>query len=266
MYNINSMWDVLYRYPMDSLLLLFTVISMGYFAYKATKRARIIYGLFTVFSILFIFNPICFRIVGRFGLMDVYYRFFWAGPMIPMIAVFMVKLIQKCDSSYAKIGIVSVFVICVIMGRTAERIELHLSSDDNIYGFRDDIIEISDMLENDTDKSEPTVLTDDYVFTKLRCYNADIVYKVPRQYYLSNQRSEDGYYQEDGTYNPALVRFEQLGEMPEEDVMREILKEYGFDYIIIKCEYGAREYLEKFNYTLLGTTDLYDVYKLETEG
>ena len=121
------------------------------------------------------------------------------------------------------------------------------------------------MIENDTDKDAPSVLTDDYVFTRLRCYNADIVYKVSRAYYLKGLTDIEGFYEEDGTGNPALVRMEQLGEQADEAVMKDILHAYEFDYIIIKSEYNMEEYMGKFNYVLMGQTDIYDIYKVGTE-
>jgi|GEM_PF-4541879 len=83
---------------------------------------------------------------------------------------------------------------------------------------------------------------------------------------LSTVQSEQGYYTEDGTGNPALVRMEQLGEQTDEETMRAILAELQVDYIIIKSEFDMGGYLNKFNYVLLGTTDIYEVYKVGTEG
>lgn len=265
MNNSLSVQNVFLRYPADSLMYLLALIAMMYFLWVGSRRRMKVYGLTCVFAVLFIFNPVCFKIVGYFSLDNVYYRFLWGLPIVLIIATFVVKLIRSSDSICAKAAILCLFAICVIMGRTEERIGIHLSDEDNIYGFRDDIIELSDMIENDTDKDAPSVLTDDYVFTRLRCYNADIVYKVSRAYYLKGLTDIEGFYEEDGTGNPALVRMEQLGEQADVAVMKDILLSYEFDYIIIKSEYNMEEYMGKFNYVLMGQTDIYDIYKVGTE-
>lgn len=261
-----SVQNVFLRYPADCLMYLLALVAVIYILCGASKRRIKVYGLIGIFAVIFIFNPICFKIVERFYLGETYYRFLWAIPIVPVIAVFVVRLVQGSRNRHEKIAILFMFALCVIMGRTEERIGIHLSDDDNIYGFRDDIVELSDMIKNDTDKDAPSVLTDDYVFTRLRCYNADIVYKVARAYYLKGLTDIERFYDEDGTGNPALVRMEQLGEKMDDAVMREILNEYGFDYIIVKSEYDMGEYMGRFNYVLLGQTELYDIYKLGTEG
>ena len=266
MNNSLSVQNVFLRYPADSLMYLLAFIAVMYFLWVGSKRRMKVYGLICVFAVLFIFNPVCFKIVRYFRLDDVYYRFQWGLPIVLIMAAFVVKLVRNSESICVKTAILCLFAICVIMGRTEERIGIHLSDEDNIYGFRDDIIELSDMIESDTDKEAPSVLTDDYVFTRLRCYNADIVYKVSRVYYLKGLTDIEGFYEEDGTGNPALVRMEQLGERADEAVMGEILLAYGFDYIIIKSEYDMEDYLGGFDYVLLGRTDIYDIYKQGTEG
>lgn len=265
MNNSLSVQNVFLRYPADSLMYLLVLVAIIYFLWRVSKRRIMVYGLLCVFAVLFIFNPVCFRIVGYFGLGETYYRFLWGLPIVLIMAAFIAKLIRNSDNMCVKVAILALFAICVIMGRTEERIGIHLSDEDNIYGFRDDIIELSDMIENDTDKDAPSVLTDDYVFTRLRCYNADIVYKVSRAYYLKGLTDIEGFYEEDGTGNPALVRMEQLGEQADEAVMKDILLAYEFDYIIIKSEYNMEEYMGKFNYVLMGQTDIYDIYKVGTE-
>lgn len=266
MYGVNSVQDILFRYPADCLMYLFSLIAIMYFFYKASLMRRATYGLLCLFAILFIFNPFCFNIVSYFKLRDTYYRFIWAIPLMFIVAAFLVQMVKTCSNKYARLAILLIFAICVISGRTFDEVGRHMSDDNNIYGFRDDIIGISDIIETDAVESEPTVLTDEYVFSRLRCYNANIVYKVSRGYYLNDRRSEQGYYTEDGTGNPALVRMEQLGEKTDEETMRAILEELNVDYIIIKSEFDMGEYLNKFNYVLLGTTDIYEVYKVGTEG
>lgn len=266
MYGVNSVQDILFRYPADCLMYLFSLIAIMFFLYKASPRGRAVYGLLCFFAVLFIFNPVCFNIVSYFNLRDTYYRFIWAIPLMFMVAVFLVKMVKTCSDRFVKLAIIFIFFVCVISGRTFDEVGRHLSDKDNIYGFRDDIIDISNIIEADAEKSEPTVLTDEYVFSRLRCYNANIVYKVSREYYLNDRRGEQGYYTEDGTGNPALVRMEQLGEQTDEETMRAILAELQVDYIIIKSEFDMGGYLNKFNYVLLGTTDIYEVYKVGTEG
>ena len=261
----TSVLNVFFRYPSDCLMYLFAVMAMICLMYRSSKKRRELYLLLTAFSILLIFNPICFKIVGYFGLAETYYRFLWAVPITFIITAFIVYLVKESYNRCAKLAILFTISVCIMLGRTGDYIGAHMSSENNIYGFRDDIIEISDIIEADACRKEPTVLTDEYVFSRLRCYNANIVYRVPRNYYLNDRIGENGYYTEDGTGNPALVRMEQLGERTDEETMGAILEELNVDYIIIKSEFDMGEYLNKFNYVLLGTTDIYEVYKSGTE-
>ena len=118
------------------------------------KRPVLGYFACLVFTV---FNPLLVTpIIGALGLDDEYYRLIWLLPFTILIAWMAVDLIGRCKQWWSR-SILTIFFVVALALPGKSILAKGLSMAENIYKVPNELIEICEIIHEDSEKEEPKV-------------------------------------------------------------------------------------------------------------
>lgn len=270
---VGNIWNVITTYYISSpIWLMLTVLAIIYIIYtsKRTTRRRII--MCSLFAILIILNEGSYRVLTRIFDAASYYRFLWVMPYIMIVAVALLRCLQRLWNKKEKV--VAILLVVSLVGT------LYMSQGDyfrrmkdnmpqNKYLVANDMLQLRDVLQSEKDQgktsAEPVlacpqmvmlqyqtidarcqVLTDRNLYLTVRGYGEDLTQK--------DQRTQDAY---------LLSTICEDGETPDVQTVREIMERQGVNYLIVNSNAELSDYMENLGCVWAGQTDTYTVYRYD---
>lgn len=242
----------LYVFVLCAAILLLMNLSKGY------RRAAI---FAMVVFVLFIFNPISYRILlDKFGLYKTYYRFLWMIPTVPLLAYLFYETV--CTVKDAKGRVLLVIMTCLAVFATNIRPE-NMQLPSNVYQISDDVVDICNQLENLIGKRGETmanIVTDPNISNVVRQYDAHVCLKATVRW---TNTIDLGLYSEDALSLMSMLTYDR-NDMPIDAVGR-IIENYQIDYLVPpKVNVNFIGYMQQLGWNVVGETEGYYILANET--
>lgn len=236
--------------------LCFLVALVFCFFWMKDKRKK----LFTV-SILgcaMIINPIVYRLIGTSFMSGVYWRLFWALPIVIVVAAVLTELTGRISKDWVRF--VTAIVLCLTIAAFGERVINRgtYTLPENDYQIPQAAIDVSDIvLEANEDVTAMIIVPDELV-----CYIRQYTGKIS----LAYGRNIWGFIN-----NPTDWQFGLYDLMNAEEIDYRTLRDdayaCGCSYIVFNAtQRELPENMGEYGYTFVGQTEPYVVYSLEEAG
>ena len=184
MQGIETFIDALSLYVTNNVLVIVFFVAVLYILKKSNQKQRKYLIAIAVTAIVFVFNGITFALVKRMGEDTTYYRFFWICPVVLASAYLMVELLfEKAVSQMQRAGLLVVFGV-MIFGNYGQSFQGWTNLPSNVYQIEDDIVQLGDLIDEQTDGERTFLLANDYISSHIREYNANIIINPDGKYYL----------------------------------------------------------------------------------
>lgn len=211
-------------------------------------------------SILFVFNDLSMKLVGKITGEGTYYRFIWALPILPLIAWAGTKVVMEREKRWEK-AVVFGLLFCLFWGGKSSFItEGSIRIPENPYNLSGDVIQVCDIIAEDKDKERPVVIFDYGCQLEARLYDPSLVWGISRRAYQFHNDAEG--YEHAGKYKTekALIHAANFGVKSEPERLAKALKKKKVDYIVTLTAYEMDDYLEGAGYKLKARSEMRSVY------
>lgn len=218
--------------------------------------------------LLTIFNPIVPVVMNHiFDVNKEYYRFFWIAPIVIIIAFGAVKVVLLQKGALKYIVSIALIVLIVATGRFVYA-QGYIKSP-NIYKMPDEIIEISEMIHNDSKGEYPRAIFEYDYEMSIRQYDPKILLTIGRDEYInaiSGYVTLDDVYSDENHYNKVLYVVALHTPIDEEDFIKG-LTETNTRYVVVTTDERVMcPYLEHAGLRLVGSTQNHSVYCYDSEA
>lgn len=237
---------------------LFLVALIGLVWYSGRKKqTAIVWAI--IFSVLCVFNNLSMKILAKFTSDQTFYRFFWAVPILFVIAFVVVKALEESKGILAK-GAIVVLVMAIFMNMgpgfaTRERF-VYSGSMEKIPG---DVKQIGEIIEANKMSERPVCLMDLSTQLMIRVENPKVVWAVGR-----NKRryfEENGYGTGKYKYVENMLRVVDSGEKIRPRKFKRALKRKNVEFVVVSKGFEMEEYMQRVGLNLVGESDSYLVYQ-----
>lgn len=246
-YGKMFIWENLRRYLIDSPVLLimmavYVALVIG-FAVKGTKRERAFFVWPGVVWLLTVFNPlIAIPMINLFHVDERFYRYFWLLPLPFLLGYMLIRAMERCGKKGKIAIIVAVLALCIV-GR--QYVRPYLGMTHNIYKVSEDIMEMSEAMQKDSDQKDKVALYDTHFFYEMRTYDASVrpyVGRYEMEDMMASMPTDEMINEAVNSRNfHELIKYEYFGgyELPQE-LMQEALQTEELDYIILSKDKTAQ--------------------------
>lgn len=255
----QNVYEVIKLYQGDSALWVLFLIAYIYIFInqKHINRSRGI--LLAGLSVILVFNPVFYSITGAFTGTEVYYRFIWAVPVLYVIAKAVIDLMYRIRDKATRVVVGLILILMMFMGRSTTPGLTNITTYGNIYNIPDEVIEVAEIITEDTTKENPVIIADTDIMVSIRCYDPRFVWGISRKMY--QQAVLGNWYTEDETaLHMLLLRVAILGAQEDVELVKRILAVKTVDYMIMRHEYASDDYMKQIGYVEIGKTETRTIY------
>ena len=178
--GIKYLYECLKRFNGSTgyLLLFFLLCIFLYF--KGNENEKKIFIPLAVIMAVTVYNPIFPVIIAKFtDVSNEYYRFFWITPVIVLVPYMITKFILYINSKlYIVLGIVIILFCSSFVYKDGFKVA------ENIYKVPDELIEISEIIHEDSEDEYPKAFMDYEYNMMMRQYDPKILLTIDREDYL----------------------------------------------------------------------------------
>lgn len=233
-------------YPIVLVLLIFFLVKRKNILAKKLVVSCVIYLLFI---------PIVYMVCSRVDLASVTYRLLWVFPLSIIVAVLAVDIIEKSERK--KIALCLVILIeMLLLGNVALYADAW-KVPDNLYLLDDEIVQIGNLIENDSG-GEMTIVVGELDFMgQIRQYSPRVCWGYTNRKYMMNA---DESHTENASYRIAGAI--QNHYYPDGMSVIGDLEELAVDYIIIYRDNPFQNHLPEESYEIVGNTENYRVLRM----
>ena len=237
---------------------LFLASLIGLLWYQGRKKQTgVIFVLF--FSVVLVFNDFSMKILQKFTSAQTFYRFFWAVPVLMVIAFVVVKAVEESEGILIKAGIV-VLVMAVFINlgpgfATKERL-VYSGTMEKIPG---DVKQIGVIIEENKVSERTVCLMDLSTQLMIRVENPKVVWAVGRN--VRRYFEENGY--GTGKYRVAerMLKVVDNGKKVRVRKFRKALKKKNVEFVVVSKSFAMEKYMQRVGLDFVGESDSYQVYQ-----
>ena len=182
--GIGYMLKCLNLYTSGTGFFVMYVLAVLYILVKGDERERKLFLPQAAALLITVYNPVVPVIIDKvFDVSSEYYRLFWIAPVVILVPYAAVKLISEAEKGGAKVALAALVAVLFIAGGNFVYAK-GLDVAGNIYKIPDELIEISDIIHNDSD-TEYTRAFFEYDYNmEIRQYDPKILLCIDREDYL----------------------------------------------------------------------------------
>ncbi|HOO28312.1 MAG TPA: hypothetical protein PLU43_07590 [Lachnospiraceae bacterium] len=251
-------------YSENCIYFLLYIAAIAVIVLKGTKKEKQIFVPGAVLLLLTVYNPAAPVVLDKiFDVNSEYYRFFWIAPIIVLLPYMAAKLIMSGENKGQKAVIALLLAaICVLGGNFLY--ENGYVSAANQYKMPEEMIQISELIHEDTAVEYPKAFLEYEYNMQMRQYDPKMLLTIDREDYLyavSSPSYTDEMIADDK--NPqfrllaALVRYQQV----DSDAFLAALDATGTEYVVLSADNPMAVYLKKAGLTVIGSTATHTIYK-----
>ena len=242
------------------------LLAVIYILKTEQGNKKYILGYMPIVALLTVFNPLIVgKIVEKLGLASRYYRFYWILPIALTLSIVLIDMICKSKKVTDKLMIAFLAILLINLAGVKFQYE-HDDRRDNVYKISDEVIEVSNIIHDYTDKEQITAYYGLNLMMELRTYDASIVTPVGRfqwdfmdEEYISNTSNEEGYGDLYGNFDVLKV-MTYVGAEYSPQIVHDAFEEYNIECFIRDKAMFSNEYIESLGFIKIGETESYEVY------
>ena len=230
-----------------------------------SSRRRRRYLLFAVLIfILFVYNNLTRKLLGRFVSTDVFYRFLWLAPLTVVIASAVTMLVRKAERPALRAAIVGAAVVLFILSGPNYISKETLKLPDNRYLLADDVLVISDAIGTDSaDSGRYRAVMSDLLTRQMRCYDASYETVVRREDFRAMAKVD---WSGELTDRQRLLGLAELGRAEDPALMMDSLQAENASYVVLNKSWELDTYMAQCGCRAIASSDNYTVYRVELPG
>ena len=262
MYGIEGIVQTIREYAGESAFLpVFFICLAACFCSAGEKGKKRIASLFCL-SVVFVFNNLAMKVLGKFADTSTYYRFLWAVPLFLVIGHAVTKAVAGQKRLWQK-AFVAALALIVFFGWKGGGFftEGSLRVWENEYDISGELMGAYRLIEGDAKEESPVVIFDMEAQMASRIYNPSIRWGISRNAYVKYNDAE-GYKNVEKRYRPekALIHAVNFGMQTESGRLGKALRKKKVDYIVTFTAFGMDAYFDGLGYGLIGESGSRSVY------
>lgn len=258
------------------LSLLLYIISLIVLLIIGKKKSREIFVFPIIIAIFTVFNPLIMSVIaGKIGLAARLKRIYFILPVAILIAYMAVSFVNKFKSKkawgIAAAGCTVFLAVILIISNTTVSTSIFGNIADNYSKMDKLVVEMDNMIHENTDSETAKVLYTDSDFFEMHTYDPTINWESSRYYILDwqidiaeGETYEDAINRclESGDRRGALTFIGYTGFTPDIDLYREALDSEQVDFIIINEESNLRDFYDENGFKMIGQSGSFLLYKV----
>lgn len=225
---------------------LFLISLIFLFFKEKNKTNRLIFIYVPVATLLIYFCPLWAWVVYRMIGEDLYWRFLWLLPVVPVVAYAAVKMVQLLDRKIQPFAGTVAALIVILSGSLIYR-SSHVTWAENLYHIPQEVIAVCDLIEPEEGKVKAAFPYE--MFQYVRQYSAKIEMPYGREYILFDwaDRSDLFYALSEDVLNPEKVA--------------SLARTEGCTYLVFAADKPIDGRLEDYGFVKYATEGDYCIYR-----
>ena len=232
---------------------------------KGQKRDRELFLPGAVVLLLTVFNPLVPLVLDKiFDVASEYYRLFWIAPVIILVPYVSVSLLSDMKDRAVRMCAGAVIILMFVFGGNfvyANGIDVAK----NIYKMPEELIEISEMIHNDSKSTYAKAFFEYEYNMEIRQYDPKILLTIDREEYLyamNYSYTDEMLADEDVPTNrilALLVRNQRI----DPDVFTDALERTKTQYVVLTKGHPQAAFIKKAGLYEIGDTATHTVYRYD---
>ena len=239
------------------------LIVLAYYFWKSDSDYRKRLVLIVLLSCGLVFNNLSLRAVGSVIGLTLYYRFFWAVPILIIISKGLVDaLFWKSKKSYKVIIIVLVICTSFLVGSMPIVGRDHFRLPGNAYQVSGHVMDAAHIMNDVKNSERPVIIGSVEIMQRIKQYDGSFVWGIGREPYREIYRRG---YDAPGldTSNHTIIRAVELGILDDNvlSAFQEIIDRRGVEFIVTFTEFSLEGKMKYLGFYPVGHTGLYTVFQ-----
>lgn len=260
MYGVEGIQQIFKTYAGETVFLQAFLICLiyGFCSGRESGRKRVL--LMFLLSVLFVFNNLSIKLLGKVTDPATFYRFIWAVPILPLIAWAGVKAVYSREKRWERAAVLGLMFCVFWSGRSSFVTEGTIRVPENVYNIPEDVIQVCQVIDRDKKEQSPVVIFDYECQMWARLYDPSLVWGIRRNAYQFHNDMEG--YENAGKYKheKIMIHAVNYGVKGEQEKLSKALDKKDVDYIVTPTEFQMDAYLEEVGYQLVDTAGRRSVY------
>lgn len=243
--------------------LILYLLALLLILYAGSRRERTLFIPQAVILLITVYNPLFPILLDRiFDVNSEYYRFFWITPVVILVPYAAVKLISGAGSHRA----VTVVLVAAMFAAGANPVFAGgLKISENIYKVPDELIQICEMIHEDSGSEYARVFFEYEYNMEARQYDPRILLCVDREDYLyavNYSYTEEMLSDDEKPVNRILALLVRNVSMDSE-VFCDALEKTGTQYVVLTKGHPQEAYVKSAGLYEAGSTKSHTIYRYD---
>lgn len=261
--GIKYLAECLKNYNADTGYLLLFLCLIIFVCIKGNERDKKIFMPLSIIMAITVFNPVFPVVLTKFtDVSNEYYRFFWIAPVIVLVPYIFTKLVLITIEDKKNKGLLIMFIIAMIFA-SSTRYFKEFKFAENIYKIPDELIEITEIIHNDSEDEYPKAFFDYEYNMMVRQYDPKMLLTIDREDYIyaaTNDYTTDMIYDNEHPQYRILASLFRYQPMENKTLM-DGFDMTGTEYIVLRKGSTNIDRLLIMGLTKVADTDTYTILK-----
>lgn len=261
---------VFQNYGGTTTVLTLFLLSVLYLILKGKKEEKYVFVTTDLILLFTVYNPFVVKyILGKLGMVNVYYRFFWILPIVVTIGYVCVKILETQREQWKKVMTALALTVIICFGGDSVLAHGLPSVPENQYKVPDDLLAVCTMLHDEAGEKTPVrvVFEPDYNLI-VRQYDATITLVLDRDMVLTYQGSNtvslsaltDEEVEEETKILQGIL--EADSSLPSTEFQKS-LEKMQTDYLVLSRNSAALSYVERAGCVPVRETEEHIIYSVK---
>ena len=226
------------------------LLSVLYLALKGKKEERYVFVTTAVFLAFTVYNPFAVKyILGKLGMVNVYYRFFWILPMVLTIGYACTKVVGGQKKGWRRYLTAAALAAVICFGGNSVLAGGLPKLPDNQYKMPDDLLAVCTVLHEEAGEGTVRVVFEPDFNLIVRQYDASFELVLDRDMVLtyqgSNTVSTDALTEQEIEDETKILQIiTQMDLSLDQKEFYRSLREMNAEYIVLSSSSAAVSYVE----------------------
>lgn len=245
--------------------LLMYVLAVVYILVKGDKRDKEMF-LPGAFVLLFtVYNPLVPLVLDKvFDVASEYYRLFWIAPVVILVPYVAVKIVSQLTGRGERIlSTVLVAAMLILGGNFVYAKGIDVAQ--NIYKIPDELIEISEMIHNDSKNTYAKAFFEYEYNMEIRQYDPKMLLCIDREDYLyaMNYTYTDEMLADETAPQNRILALLVRNQRIKADVFTDALEKTGTEYVVLTKGHPQSAFVRAAGLTVVGESATHTIYRYD---
>ena len=243
------------------------LMAAAYILIRGEERERRIFLPEAAALLLTVFNPVIPLILDKiFDVSSEYYRLFWIAPVTVLVPYALTKIISGTKTLFQKTAVISLISVMFILGGNfvyAKGINIA----ENIYKMPDELIEISEMIHEDSGSEYAKAFFEYEYNMEIRQYDPKMLLSIDREEYIyavNYSYTDEMLKDESKPSNILLALLVRNQDVTTED-LRKALEATHTEYVVLTKGHPKTSFIKRAGLYEIGDTKTHKIFKYDLE-